>query len=98
MSVTVLARWKGDPKDAAQAGKKAKPILEKHGAEMVRMSTFYSGAYTGQILVAIRYPDWKTYGKAMDKLAQDAQYQKLMAEVRKTSELLSRNVLVGLDI
>lgn len=98
MPVTVLARWKGDAKDAANAGKKARPILEKHGAEMVRMSTFYSGPYTGQVLVAIRYPDWKTYGKAQDKLAQDAQYQKLMGEVRKTSELQSRNLLVSLDI
>ena len=98
MSVTVLSRWKGNAKDAVKAGKKVKMIMKKHGAELYRMGTFYSGPYTGQIMVAVRYPDWKTYGRAMDALASDTQYQKILEEVRKTAELQSRSVVVGLDI
>ncbi|MBI1777918.1 MAG: hypothetical protein HYR63_21470 [Proteobacteria bacterium] len=98
MSVTILSRWKGNPKDAARVGKKTKPIFKKHGAEMMRMATFYSGPYTGQILVAIRYPDWKTYGNAMQALSTDAQYQKIIEEVRKVAELQSRSIVVGLDL
>jgi hypothetical protein len=38
---------------------------------MFRMSRFHTVPSAGQWLVVARYPDWTTYGRAMQTLSED---------------------------
>jgi hypothetical protein len=82
MSVTSLTRYNGGKRDAMVAlAKKAKPIHQKSGAELLRLGQIHTGPHAGQWVVSVRYPDWEAYGKARQALAGDTAYQKLTAEV-----------------
>jgi hypothetical protein len=98
MAITLLVRRNGGEHDAMVAlAKKGKAIIEKTGAEW-RLSRVHTGPHTGQWLVALRYPDWTTYGKAMEALASDTTFQKFLDEVGAVSSLVERTVLVGIDV
>jgi hypothetical protein len=99
MSITQFTRYtssKGD--QLTKAAKEAKAIVEKHGAESFRLSKFYTGPWTGQWTVMIRYSDWETYGKVQAALAKDAAFAKLLAHVATISELMSRNLTIDVDL
>jgi hypothetical protein len=98
MAITILIRRNGDEHDAMIAfAKRGKAIIEKTGAEW-SLSQVHTGPHTGQWVVAIRYPDWTTYGKANEALASDTTFQKFMSEVGAVSQLVDRTVLVGIDV
>jgi hypothetical protein len=98
-SITQLTRFKSDdPDEMIKAAKKAKPLFEKHGAEFFRFSRFHSGVWAGEWLAATRYSSWSVYGKAMEGLAKDPAFQKLLAEMNSFSELTARNITVGIDL
>jgi hypothetical protein len=97
MSVTAYTRYSGGNRDTLIAiGKQAKPILEEAGAEMVRIGQLHTGPHAGDLLAAVRYPDWETYGKAQQSLAGDTAFQKLMTEV--ASYLTDRIVVAEIDL
>ena len=99
MSVTTLVRYKGGkPEEMVSIGKTAKPILEKHGAEYVRLGRFHTGNYAGEWLAVIRYPNWAAYGKAQEGMATDQEYQKVLAHLLSLVEMTGREVIVGYDI
>jgi hypothetical protein len=50
------------------------------------------------MFVAITFPDWAAYGRAMHALSEDAAYQRLYAEALKIGELLERSVLVTQEL
>ena len=97
MTITVFSRFSGSSRDAFVAvAKKAKPIIEKAGAEMVRMGQLHTGPHAGDLLVAIRYPSWETYGKAQQSLSGNAAYRALYSQV--ASHLADRIVVDGIDL
>ncbi len=99
MSVVVMTRWKGGKEEEViKIGRQAKALWEKHGAEQFRLARFHTGVWTGEYLVAARFPNWAAYGKAQDGLAKDAEYQKLMAHAQSIAELVGRNIAVGIDL
>jgi hypothetical protein len=99
MAVTQLMRWNGGTRDSLiDLGKQAKALWEKAGAESFRVAQIHTGPNVGQWLVAVRFPDWAAYGKAMQSLASDAAYRKFLAEVGAISELVDRTVVVGIDL
>jgi hypothetical protein len=98
-AITQLTRWKGGKHDdMVAAAKKAKALIEKHGAELFRISKFHTGNFAGEWLVVSRYADWAAYAKAQDGLAKDSEYQKLLAHVGSMAEVTARNVTVGIDL
>jgi hypothetical protein len=98
MAVAVLSRWSGGDRERfTAAAKKAKPILEKIGAE-VRVGIIYTGPHAGQWLTTARYPDWESYGKAMQSLTSDPTAQKTLAEITAAFKLESRTVISGIDL
>jgi hypothetical protein len=98
-AITQLTRFKGGKQDEMiAAAKKAKAIIEKHGAELFRISRFHTGNFAGEWLVVSRYANWAAYGKAQDGLAQDKEFQKLLAHVMSIAEMTARNVTVGIDL
>ena len=99
MHIVQFTRLKGGKHDdMVKIAKKAKSIIEKHGAEFMRLSRFHTGAWAGEWLVTSRYPNWSTYGKAQEALAKDADWQKVMAQVGEIAEVTARNLAVGIDI
>ena len=99
MAVVVMQRFSGGDRDAAIArSKRAKVFFEKAGAEWLRLGEIHTGAHAGQRLMSIRWPDWATYGKAMQSLAGDPEFQKLLAESRANTKLEERTIVVGIDL
>ena len=99
MSITVMSRWSSDSRDdVARIAVKIKPIFEEHGAEYVRLGQAYSGPFAGQFIVAQRYADWETYGKAMQAMSNDPAFQEAYAEATKVSKLEGRSIIVDIDI
>jgi hypothetical protein len=98
MAVAVLSRWSGgDREKFIAAAKRAKPMLEKLGAE-VRVGQLSTGPHTGQWVTTGRYPDWESYGKAAQVLTSDPAYQKMMAEMSATFKLENRTIITGIDL
>ena len=98
MAITVVSRWKGKQEDALPIAKEIAPLMKSQGATSVRLGYCHSGPYTGQIYAAIIFPDWATYGRAMQALSEDAQYQRIFAEASKIAELQDRSVIVTQDL
>ncbi len=95
MALTVLSRWKGSREDIMRVAGKMKPIIERLGAEYMRVGLAYSGPFTGQWVVAMRYSDWTTYGKAQDAAASDDDFQATYAEALKVGEIQGRSIIVS---
>ena len=73
--ITAVTRWKGNREDALRIGKQVAPILKKYGATTVRLGYCHSGEYTAQLLAVAIYPDWTTYGRVMQAISEDREYQ-----------------------
>jgi hypothetical protein len=98
MAITTVSRWKGDRERALPLARQIAPILKRHGAVSVRFGDCHSGAYAGQMFVAITYPDGATYGRAMQAQSEDSEFQRIYAEASKIGELQERSVLVTQDL
>ena len=99
MSITVLSRWSSDsPSDVARIAGKVKSIVEGHGAEYMRLGQAYSRPFTGQFIVAQRYADWETYGRAMQAMGNDPAFQDAYGEATAVAKLEGRGIIVGIDI
>lgn len=99
MTVTQFTRFSGGKPDAMVAvARKAKAMQEKAGAEMFRVSRFHTGPWAGQWLVVGRYPDWATYGRAMQALTADPAWHAIMTEVTTIAKLEGRTLLTGVDL
>ena len=98
-AISQLTRYKSKNHDEmVKAAKQAKAIYERHGAELFRVSRFYTGQWAGEWLAVVRYKSWAAYGKAMEGLAEDAEFQKLIAHVLSVAELTGRVITVGIDL
>jgi hypothetical protein len=93
MSISMVIRRTGNPADA-RLRKEAAAIWKKHGAVAFRFGSYHTGAHAGQILVVITFPDWVTYGRAMQSISEDADYKKMIGEVDKISQIQERYLSV----
>jgi hypothetical protein len=98
MAITVVTRVKGNQEQALPIAREIAALLKAHGATTVRWGLCHSGPYAGQIFAATIYPDGATYGRALQALSEDAQFQRLIAEASKITELQDRSVFVTQDL
>jgi hypothetical protein len=95
MAVVTISRWKGsDTKLAKQIG----PLIKRYGAVSVRFGICHSGAYAGQAFWIIEFTNWETYGKAMQDLAANSDYQKIYGNLVAKFELQERTVMSVEDL
>lgn len=87
MSITDVARWKGNPEVATRLMKEGAPIFKKHGAVSIKMSICRYGAYSGQIFAVVTYPDWATFGRIQQSLSEDADMERFRGELMKNVEM-----------
>src|SRR5215471_5404503 len=64
-------------------------IAKRHGAVSMRAGRCIAGPYTGQVVSAITFPDGAGFGRALDSMLADPEYQRFVAEVVKDSDLPS---------
>lgn len=98
MAITVLSRWTGNRDDVIRIAGKVKPIVEKHGAEYMRLGQAYAGAFTGQFIVAMRFSGWETYGRAMEAMTSDPEYQAAYAEATAAATIEGRGIITSIEI
>jgi hypothetical protein len=96
MAVVIVTRFKGN-QDFAPLLRQAAGILKKHGAASVRGGRCLVGPYAGQVIVATALADWTTYGKAMEGLMADPEWQALQAAATKDFELQDRSLIAAED-
>ena len=97
MALVSVSRWKGNGQDTRLASQIA-PVLKRHGAVAVRIGNCFAGAHAGQVFGVITFPDWETYGKAMQGLTADSEYQKILAELSSAFELQERSIMSVEDL
>ena len=98
MAITTVSRWTGNQEEGLRLAKEIAPILKRHGASAVRWGPCHAGAYAGHVFAAITFPDWATYGRAMQALSEDAAYQRTYAEILKIGGLQERSLIVTQEL
>jgi hypothetical protein len=89
MPIDMIIRRQGDHKDPRLEALRVQgvPLLKKHGATSHRFGYFHSGPYVGQILIVLTYPDLATHERALQGMAQDADWTRVADEVEKLAPL-----------
>jgi len=95
--INMIIRRTGEPANA-QLRKEAAAVWKKHGAVSSRYGSIYSGAHAGHILAVITFPDWTTYGRAMQSISEDADWKRIMGELSKLSTIQERLLTVTEDM
>jgi hypothetical protein len=98
MAIVSVTRWKVSAEQAMPLARQGAPILKRHGATSVRVGPCHSGPDTGRFYVATTYPDWATYGRALQAMAADAEWQRVFAEALKIGELQDRSLIVAEEL
>jgi hypothetical protein len=98
MPIVSVTRWKVGTEQAMPIARRGAPILKRHGATSVRVGPCHSGPDTGLFYVATTYPDWATYGQALQAQAADAEWQRVMAEAVQAGELQDRSLIVAEEL
>jgi hypothetical protein len=78
--------------------KKMNPVLLKHGVLAYRVSRFQTGQNVGEWMVVVQYADWMAYANAQDSFAQDPEHKKVVTEISTIVTLISRELVVDLDL
>ena len=102
MSVVMMARYNGGtPNEVVPLVKEWKEILEKTGAELVRLSRFFTGPFVGQWLFVVSYSDWAAYARnqdALSALAGDTKSRELQERGQNMQQVMERVITVEIDI
>jgi hypothetical protein len=96
MSVTIVTRFKGN-QDHIPTMREAAAILKRHGAISVRGGRCLVGGYAGEVVVATTFADWTAYGRGMQGLMADPDWQKLQASVASVFQLQDRSLIASED-
>ena len=98
MPVSAVSRYRGGTvEDVTPLAKTMKAVLLKHGVAY-RLSRFQTGQNVGEWMVVVQYADWMAYAKAQDGFAQDPDHKKAVIEISKVVTLISRELVVDLDL
>jgi hypothetical protein len=100
MAVTVVTRWTTPNVEAStQVARQAKALWMKNGAADFRLSQIFTGASTGQWIVAVAFPDMATFGRVSAAVQASSDMQKIQADNAKIGAVLQeREILVGVDL
>lgn len=99
MAVTSLSIWDiapGDTEAAIAQAAEAKKLALALGANDMKVGQVQTGQFTGKWMTALNYDDMATLGRAMDEMANNAEYQAMLANIKGT--LVSRTIIRGVDI
>src|SRR6516162_2079327 len=93
----VTHRKGGSSAEVIPAVSRLKALATKHGAEDLQLHTEVAGPAAGQWVLAIKFSDWASYGKAMESAQADPAARAALADLDKITEMTSRRLGVGVD-
>ena len=94
----VTHRKGGTPADVIAAASRLKALATKHGAEDLQLHSEVAGPAAGQWVLAIKFSDWASYGRAMESAQADPTIQAVLADLDKIAAMTSRRLGAGVDI
>jgi hypothetical protein len=94
MAIVSVSRWEGPAEQAEPIARQTASVLKGVGATSFRFGPCFAGPDAGKLFVAITYPDWATFGRAQQALANHAEYQRLYAEALKIGRLHDRSLIM----
>ena len=98
MPVSAISHYRGGTvENVTPLAKKMKAVLLKHGVAY-RVRRFQTSQNVGEWMVVVQYADWMAYAKAQDSSAQDPQHKKVVTEISTIVTLISRELVVDLDL
>jgi len=108
MPIVSVSRWSINRDDASRIVRDVAPLIKNHGATNVTLGRVHSGGQgqdVGQTadgrqetIVVVTYPNWETYGRAMEAQHKDQQYQAQFATAQKLGTLLQRTIVITEEI
>ena len=99
MTISSVTYWKGGEDETVVAvARRAKAILTRHGAIAHDLSIVHAGPDVGQWVLMTTYKDWESFGKAMQKLAQDAEFHALLAEMTAISQPTAHQIIANIHL
>ena len=99
MPVSAISHYRGGTvENVTPLARKMKAVLARHGVLAYRVSRFQTGGHVGEWLVVVQYADWMAYARAQESFAQDAEHRDVVTEISKLVTLVSRELVVDLDL
>jgi hypothetical protein len=99
MSVSVVTYRKGGTHEAVTAAaRKLKAFAEKHGAGQLVVNSVIAGSDVGQWAFVVTFSDWEAFGKSMKSASSDPEFAQVLSGLDAAAELVSRRILVSVDL
>jgi hypothetical protein len=98
-AIKMVSLWEGSEHEAfVRNATQIKAIWLRHGASDFHIARMHTGAGVGQYEVTISFSDWEVFGRATHEVADDNDLTKLMAASHANGRMVSRNILVAIDL
>ncbi len=99
MAVSAVSYYRGGtPETVAPLSKRMKAVLLKRGVLDYQVSRVQTGLNVGAWLVVVRYADWAAFAKAQEGFADDPEHRAVVTEISQIVQLISRELVVELDL
>jgi hypothetical protein len=99
MTVSVVTYRKGGTRETVTAAaRKLKAFVEKHGAQGLILNAVTAGADAGQWALVLTFADWRAFGESMQSGMSDPAFTQVLSEMDAAAEVVSRRVLVSVDL
>jgi predicted short-subunit dehydrogenase-like oxidoreductase (DUF2520 family) len=98
MTISGVSHYRGGTIDeVVPLAKALKAAYLKHGIGY-RLSRFETGPNAGDWFVVVQFADQTAYEKLQAAVAQDAEIQRIFAEIAKIAKRISREMVTDLDL
>jgi hypothetical protein len=98
VAIVVVTRWKADFQQVLPEARRGAATHKRHGATSFRIGPCYAGPDTDLVYLAVTYPDWEAYGRAVEALAADPEQQRHYGDATKIAQLVDRSVIVAEEL
>jgi hypothetical protein len=99
MTVTVVTYRKGGTREAVTAAaRELKVFVVKHGAEGLALNAVTAGPDAGQWALVLTFADWGAFGESMQSSFSDPQFAQVLSEMDAAAQMVSRRILVSMDL
>ncbi|MBS0561637.1 MAG: hypothetical protein JSR21_16430 [Proteobacteria bacterium] len=99
MTIAIVTARKGGARDAVIAATgKLRDAATRNGATEVNLSRIMAGPDVDHWVIRILFADWNGFGKAAQAASGDSPMRAAVAGLDAISEVVSRRVLVGVDL
>lgn len=103
-SIMTFSRWNLRDQNPTNIQKltdlarESRTLFQKYGATNFNACRVETGQHAGQYVTVISFPNWETYGQAMNHIQQDEVYTKLQSDVQQIAKLDGRTIISEISL